>query len=128
MSSAIATVSESNATRDVNSLAAMHFDDIHLVRTRCESLIENENVKQKREFQDWILATYEEYYLQGEEIQSQDRKVKKKHSVRFDDSLLISYGDEEEDRKNTGDENTLQESFTIHLGSQMKQMYNIRLL
>jgi len=82
MSTAIATCSQGDgnaaATRDVNSLAAMHFDDIHLSRTRYESLIESENLKQKREFRDWILATYEEYFLQAEENATLDKKMKKK--------------------------------------------------
>jgi len=116
-------------TIDVNSLAAVHFDDAHLVRTRWQSLIESENLKQKREFRDWIVGMYQDFYIQTEEEKQKKEKekgFKKKHSVRFDDSLMISYGDDA--ASSNKEETILQESFTIHLGSQIKQMYNIRVM
>jgi len=128
------TVSQSgvNSTANVNSLAAVHFDNSSLVRTRWESILESENLKQKREFRDWIVHTYQDYYIEAAEEQNQNQKrgkgMKKKLSVRFDETLMISYGDDDHNETSANDGAILQESFTIHLGSQMKQMYNIRLM
>lgn len=46
----------------------------------------------------------------------------------FIDSLMISYRDETGAEGGSGEDSYIQESFTIHLGSQLKQTYNIRLL
>jgi hypothetical protein len=130
MNSAVSQATQNNSTADVNALASLHFDEAHLVRTRWESLIESDKLKQKREYRDWVVHTYQDYFLEAEEQnQVKDKKAyKKKLSVRFDDSLMISYGDEDSGADCASEDSYLQESFTIHLGSQMKQMYNIRLL
>jgi hypothetical protein len=137
MSSTI-SLSQNDNSVDINALAAVHFDDANFARTKWESLIESENLKQKREFREWIVRQYEDYSLEAEEQQLQQsqpnpnptgkgKRIKKKHSVRFDETLMISY-DEDETKANPAIDQILQESFTIHLGSQMKQMYNIRVL
>ncbi|CAL8080827.1 unnamed protein product [Orchesella dallaii] len=135
MTAAISMASQNNTTTDVNTLATIHFDEAHLVQTRWESLIENENAKQKREFRDWVVKTYQDYFLEAEEQQNNttsssctgNKRNKKKYSVRFDETLMISYGDEDIKEPHRED-SYLEESFTIHLGSQMKQTYNIRLM
>lgn len=134
MTAAISMANHKNSTTDVNTLATIHFDEAHMVQTRWESLIESENAKQKREFCDWVVKTYQDYYLETEENQNGgsiasngNKKNKKKLSVRFDDSLMISYEDDDSKQPHRED-SFMEESFTIHLGSQMKQTYNIRLL
>jgi len=119
--------SQQRTEADVNNLATVHIDESHMIQTRWESLIESEKEEQKRELRDWVMKTYQEYYIQSEE-QIQNKEKKKKHTVRFDESLMISYGDEESSNGPATDDHILQESFTIHLGSQMKQTYNIRLM
>lgn len=110
-----------------------------MIFTRWESLIEGDKSSQKREFRSWVVTTYQDYYIENAEEQGNGggignssnakKNFKKKLSVRFDDSLMISYRDDEIGRDGGGTgEDYLQESFTIHLGSQMKQTYNIRLL
>lgn len=133
MTSAISMANQNNSTTDVNTLATIHFDEAHLVQTRWESLLESENLKQKWEFRDWVVKTYQDYYLEAEEQQQNNgactgnKKNKKKLSVRFDETRMISYCDEETKEPHRED-SYLEESFTIHLGSQMKQTYNIRLM
>ena len=126
MANALSNLNLNNSTTDVNSLAMIHTEEAHMIRTRWQSLLEAENVKQKRELRDWVVRNHQDYFIEAEELSKKGGK--KKHTVRFDESLMISYNDEDTAGSGGGDENILQESFTIHLGSQMKQMYNIRLL
>ncbi|XP_021946014.1 protein C12orf4 isoform X2 [Folsomia candida] len=134
LKSAVGQATQNGTTADTSALQRLHMEEEHMVTTRWESLIESEKASQKREFRSWVVHTYQDYYIENAEEQdaggagNSKKNMKKKLSVRFDDSLMISYRDETGAEGGSGEDSYIQESFTIHLGSQLKQTYNIRLL
>lgn len=102
---------------EVNVLASRHFDNTQLVQSKWASEMSALHTIQKREFVEWIFKTYEDYQTSGSIdpiFSNRDRSV-----------TQSSKATEDEWEPEPGQ---MEESFTIHLGAQMKQMHNLRLL
>lgn len=114
MEKAVESVGTLTTDKDVNDLAVTHLENIQMVESKWESEISALRELQKREFQEWVAKVHEDYHALG-------------GSVRFLTKGGDADGLEGSDHWSSG-QSRLEESFTIHLGAQMKQMHNLRLL
>jgi len=94
---------------DVNALATHQIDEKELLISKYESEIANLHQEQYREFRSWVMTVHEEFKTTN--------SIPKGAFPRSDSSFSMSSQPEV---------STLQESFTITLGAQMKQMHNLR--
>lgn len=101
----------------VNQLAQRHIDNSQLISGKWSSELSNLRDTQKREFREWVLKVHED-------TQSPSKSTSYLNRVR---ALSSSLPEAEEDERGP---NTIrmEESFTIHLGAQMKTTHNLRLL
>ncbi|KAK8403958.1 hypothetical protein O3P69_000187 [Scylla paramamosain] len=110
MSSTVSKVGVHLTDDDVNNLAARHLEDSQLLEVQWDSTISVLRENQKREFK-----TFVEESFAGREVTT---PVTPKDFIKGDtESVLVE-----------SSEPSQEESFTIHLGAQMKQMHNLRLL
>nr|CAD7446414.1 unnamed protein product [Timema bartmani]CAD7458723.1 unnamed protein product [Timema tahoe] len=100
--------------QEINNMAARHFEDQNLLQGRWNSEVDTLKESQKREYRDWLMKLLEDHHtnitLPTESLLTSKRG-------------LFTSSSQENERSSR-----LEESFTIHLGSQMKQMHNIRIL
>lgn len=89
--------------KDVNDLAASHFEDQNLVHGKWNSEVDALKESQRKDYREWLMKLLEEQ-----------------------ETASLSHFSPLEPSKDTAP--ILEESFTIHLGSQLKQMHNIRIL
>ncbi|XP_052688004.1 protein C12orf4 homolog [Crassostrea angulata] len=101
----------------VNQLAQRHIDNSQLISGKWSSELSNLRDTQKREFREWVLKVHED-------TQSPSKSTSYLNRVR---ALSSSLPEAEENERGP---NTIrmEESFTIHLGAQMKTTHNLRLL
>jgi len=94
---------------DVNALATHQIDEKELLMSKYESEIDNLHQEQYREFRSWVMTVHEEFKTTN--------NIPVGAFPRSDSSFSMSSQPEV---------TLLQESFTITLGAQMKQMHNLR--
>lgn len=101
----------------VNQLAQRHIDNSQLISGKWSSELSNLRDTQKREFREWVLKVHEDTL-------SPSKSTSYLNRVR---ALSSSLPEAEENERGP---NTIrmEESFTIHLGAQMKTTHNLRLL
>ncbi|XP_042894810.2 ferry endosomal RAB5 effector complex subunit 3 isoform X1 [Parasteatoda tepidariorum] len=117
MERAVPKVGISLTDRDINDMATRHFTETENITEYWDRKISNLKETQKREFHEWVLKVHEDYqsgfgspgYLQRVRALSEAAPV-------------------EDDSDWTPQPQRMEESFTIHLGSQLKLMHNLRLL
>lgn len=97
--------------QDVNSLASQQLDEKELLLSKYESELATLHQSQYREFREWVMCVHEEYRT------SNQRPVG--IFPRSESSFSMSSQTEV---------SALQESFTVTLGAQMKQMHNLRIV
>jgi len=97
--------------KDINTLATQHVDERELLLSKYESELATLHQKQYSEFRQWVMCVHEEYKTTNQNPLG--------FSQRSQSSFSISSQTEV---------SALQESFTITLGAQMKQMHNLRLI
>ncbi|XP_022915140.1 ferry endosomal RAB5 effector complex subunit 3 [Onthophagus taurus] len=106
---------------DINALIGKHFDDQTLLQAKLHSEIDTLKEAQRREYREWLMQMLE---------QSQANKSlptpKTSPLAPIPPSLILATSTIS--RQSTIENQILEESFTIHLGSQLKQMHNIRIL
>lgn len=110
MSSTVSKVGVHLTDDDVNNLAARHLEDSQLLEVQWDSTISVLRENQKREFK-----TFVEESFAGREVTT---PVTPKDFIKGDTEAVLVESSEP----------SQEESFTIHLGAQMKQMHNLRLL
>lgn len=93
---------------DVNSLASHQMDEKQLLISKFESELDNLHQEQYREFRRWVMTVHEEFKTSGG-LPGVFPRSESSFSVSSQPEIL-----------------SLQESFTVTLGSQMKQMHNLR--
>lgn len=93
-------------SEDINNLLAQQYSTQNYVRKRYESELEAKRGHQKNEYRNWITSQVSELF--------QSSPVSTPLGNRS--SMFISQ------------QPSMEESFTIHLGSQLKHMHNIRIL
>ncbi|XP_037084669.1 protein C12orf4-like [Pollicipes pollicipes] len=102
----------SRSPEHVNALAAQQFDDSQLVQSRWESHLLTLRQTQRENFWNWLTGVHERVQLGDTDI---PRPVAPPTSAQSEPVPPPPPP-------------ALEESFTIHLGTQLKQMYNLRLL
>lgn len=115
MEKAVPKVGISLTDQDINDMATRHFAETQSITDFWEHKIGNLKETQKREFREWVVKVHEDYqsgcgspgYLQRVRALSEAVPV---------------------DSDWTPQPQRMEESFTIHLGSQLKLMHNLRLL
>ncbi|KAK7113652.1 FERRY endosomal RAB5 effector complex subunit 3-like [Littorina saxatilis] len=115
MEVALQHVGESYRDDDINSLAQRHFDNMQLGEGKWAGELSQLREEQKREYHDWVHRVFED--TQAANTPSYVQRL------RTVSATLPAAEDEERQVQNR-----LEESFTIHLGAQMKTTHNLRLL
>lgn len=106
MESKINQLDITTTSEDINNLLAQQYSTQSYVRKRYESELEAKRGHQKNEYRNWITSQVSELF--------QSSPVATPLGNRS--SMFISQ------------QPSMEESFTIHLGSQLKHMHNIRIL
>lgn len=104
--------------QDVNSLAAQHFESQQDLENKWSNELKQSTAIQKQEYQEWVIKLHQD--LKNPNNSSLSEEIKVQPSM-FRESVETIGRIYEEQRK-------LEESFTIHLGAQLKTMHNLRLL
>uniref|UniRef100_A0A8D8BGN9 Protein C12orf4 homolog n=1 Tax=Culex pipiens TaxID=7175 RepID=A0A8D8BGN9_CULPI len=95
-------------SENINHILAKQYGMQNMIRKQCESELESTKGHQKYEYRDWITTHIDENFL-AESTESPTQ-------IRNRWSMISTQGP------------SMEESFTIHLGSQLKHMHNIRIL
>nr|XP_012788633.1 unnamed protein product [Sorex araneus] len=104
--------------QDVNSLAAQHFESQQVLENKWSNELKQSTAIQKQEYQEWVIKLHQDLKNPNNSSLSEEIKVQPN---QFRESAEANGRIYEEQRK-------LEESFTIHLGAQLKTMHNLRLL
>ncbi|XP_007935379.1 protein C12orf4 homolog [Orycteropus afer afer] len=104
--------------QDVNSLAAQHFESQQDLENKWTNELKQSTAIQKQEYQEWVIKLHQDLKNPNNSSLSEEIKVQ---PSQFRESVEANGRIYEEQRK-------LEESFTIHLGAQLKTMHNLRLL
>ncbi|XP_048191180.1 LOW QUALITY PROTEIN: protein C12orf4 homolog [Perognathus longimembris pacificus] len=104
--------------QDVNSLAAQHFESQQDLENKWANELKQSTAIQKQEYQEWVIKLHQDLKNPNNSSLSEEIKVQ---PSQFGESVEAVGRMYEEQRK-------LEESFTIHLGAQLKTMHNLRLL
>ncbi|XP_076331224.1 FERRY endosomal RAB5 effector complex subunit 3-like isoform X1 [Tachypleus tridentatus] len=118
MEMAVEKVGVVYSDQDINSMAARHFEETERVTEDWNERISRTKEIQRREFREWVTKVHEDYDCGGgsrENTQSRLRAVSEALPLGREDLW-------------TTHQMAMEESFTIHLGSQLKTMHNLRLL
>ncbi|XP_034949051.1 protein C12orf4 homolog isoform X2 [Chelonus insularis] len=122
MSLAVEALEAGSTERSINEMTARHFEEQSLLQGHWGSRIDALKLEQRRQYRNWIMRLLEEQQTNMIPTPVDSPMI----SMPFVPEVLgIS---ERKEVKNISDYPQLEESFTIHLGSQMKQMHNIRIL
>ncbi|XP_006172092.1 protein C12orf4 homolog isoform X2 [Tupaia chinensis] len=104
--------------QDVNALAAQHFESQQDLENKWSNELKQSTAIQKQEYQEWVIKLHQDLKNPNNSSLSEEIKVQ---PSQFRESVEAIGRIYEEQRK-------LEESFTIHLGAQLKTMHNLRLL
>ncbi|XP_010843293.1 PREDICTED: uncharacterized protein C12orf4 homolog isoform X1 [Bison bison bison] len=107
--------------QDVNTLAAQHFESQQVIEdleNKWSNELKQSTAIQKQEYQEWVIKLHQDLKNPNNSSLSEEIKVQPN---QFRESAEANGRVYEEQRK-------LEESFTIHLGAQLKTMHNLRLL
>ncbi|XP_070156363.1 FERRY endosomal RAB5 effector complex subunit 3 isoform X2 [Polyergus mexicanus] len=119
---AVEALEAGSTEKSINDMAGRHFEEQSLLQGYWGSRIDALRLDQRRQYRNWIMRMLEEQ--QTSMIPTPvGSPIIPLPSLR---PALDKFVHSEE--KHTTDYPLLEESFTIHLGSQMKQMHNIRIL
>jgi hypothetical protein len=118
MAQAVEGVHVYSTEQYINQLAAHHFEDQNLLQGQWNSEVDTLKETQRKEYREWLMKMLEEHQTNvtlptpiNSPLTANPQRII--HSGSQEDSMPV---------------HRLEESFTIHLGSQMKQMHNIRIL
>ncbi|XP_036370834.1 protein C12orf4 homolog isoform X1 [Octopus sinensis] len=103
----------------INQIAQHHFEQTQVVNSKWASELSNRHETQKREYRNWVMKVHEDTQA----------TVGSPHPVRRVRAMTASALPEAEEDERIGRSRIrLEESFTIHLGAQMKTTHNLRLV
>ncbi|CAD5123313.1 unnamed protein product [Dimorphilus gyrociliatus] len=111
----LATMGSRYTDEEINRITHQQFEKIQMLESKWESELTALYDKQRREYREWLLEVH------------QDLKTGNDLSHLLDENMLSSqsiYGQD----NSIANENRLEESFTIHLGAQLKTTHNLRLV
>ncbi|XP_048466242.1 protein C12orf4 homolog isoform X1 [Rhincodon typus] len=101
--------------QDVNSVAAQHFESQQVLENKWAHELKQLMAIQKQEYQEWVIKLHQDMQNPNNSTVSEEIKVKQSQSTVANERMI-------EERP------LLEESFTIHLGAQLKTMHNLRLM
>ncbi|XP_060741164.1 protein C12orf4 homolog [Tachysurus vachellii] len=104
--------------QDVNTVAAQHFDAQQVLENKWSSELKQVTGIQKQEYQEWVVKLHQDLRNPNNSTITEEIKVQPGQLTEV--SELGARGFEEHRQ--------LEESFTIHLGAQLKTMHNLRLV
>uniref|UniRef100_A0A0C9RB08 CL004_0 protein n=1 Tax=Fopius arisanus TaxID=64838 RepID=A0A0C9RB08_9HYME len=122
MKLAVEALEAGSTEKSINEMAARHFEEQSLLQGHWGSRVDALKLEQRRQYRNWIMRLLEEQQTNMLPTPVESPMVPMPLAPE-----LMSNNDSKTAR-NTSDMPQLEESFTIHLGSQMKQMHNIRIL
>lgn len=118
MNKVMQELGKSLSDQDVNSVAAQHFESQQILENKWSTELKQLSTIQKQEYQEWVIKLHQDLKNPNNSFISEEIKVQQSHlleSTETSHSLYEEHGQ-------------LEESFTIHLGAQLKTMHNLRLL
>ncbi|CAB0028592.1 unnamed protein product [Trichogramma brassicae] len=118
---AVETLETGSTEKSINNMAGRHFEEQSLMQGQWCSKIDSLKLEQRRHYRNWIMRLLEEQQTNMLPTPVESPTVPLPLGSGCDGFVII-------DEKSLTEYQQLEESFTIHLGSQMKQMHNIRIL
>ncbi|XP_078048100.1 FERRY endosomal RAB5 effector complex subunit 3 [Augochlora pura] len=122
MRKAVEALEAGSTEKSINEMAGRHFEEQSLMQGHWGSRVDALKLEQRRQYRNWIMRLLEEQQtnmlptpMGSPMVSTPPIRPALDNFVHIED-------------KTTADYPILEESFTIHLGSQMKQMHNIRIL
>uniref|UniRef100_A0AAR2KKD0 CL004 protein n=1 Tax=Pygocentrus nattereri TaxID=42514 RepID=A0AAR2KKD0_PYGNA len=103
---------------DVNTVAAQHFDAQQVLENKWASELKQVTGIQKQEYQEWVIKLHQDLHNPNNSTINEEIKVQSGQLAEAGEMGARLF---EEQRQ-------LEESFTIHLGAQLKTMHNLRLV
>ncbi|XP_069484407.1 ferry endosomal RAB5 effector complex subunit 3 isoform X2 [Ambystoma mexicanum] len=118
MNKVMQELGKSLTDQDVNSVAAQHFESQQVLENKWANELKQLTNIQKQEYQEWVMKLHQDLKNPNNSTISEEIKVQPSQLRGLVDATARIF---EEQR-------SLEESFTIHLGAQLKTMHNLRLL
>uniref|UniRef100_A0A4W5JPC3 FERRY endosomal RAB5 effector complex subunit 3 n=1 Tax=Hucho hucho TaxID=62062 RepID=A0A4W5JPC3_9TELE len=104
--------------QDVNAVASQHFDAQQVLENKWANELKQVTHIQKQEYQEWVIKLHQDMQNPNNSTINEEIKVQPSQLTEEAEPGARLY---EEQRQ-------LEESFTIHLGAQLKTMHNLRLV
>ncbi|XP_012677776.1 protein C12orf4 homolog [Clupea harengus] len=104
--------------QDVNAVASQHFDAQQVLESKWATELKHVTGIQKQEYQEWVIKLHQDLKNPNNSTINEEIKVQTNQLTESPESGSCLF---EEQRQ-------LEESFTIHLGAQLKTMHNLRLV
>eukprot|EP00118_Oscarella_pearsei_P003682 m.15328 g.15328 ORF g.15328 m.15328 type:complete len:567 (+) comp26306_c0_seq1:1470-3170(+) len=123
MEKAVQNIDSQHSDQDVTRLAARHYEEMELFNVRWQSSLSELQESQRREYRAWV-ATVREEQLKLDTSGSIGDFLRSSAQMSMGGSGRIA----EIDSSGSEPSVHLEESFTIHLGAQLKAEHNLRLL
>ncbi|GLV42953.1 uncharacterized protein CBL_20509 [Carabus blaptoides fortunei] len=122
MNKAVDSLNSNNSTTEkyINDLVAKHFEHFSMLQGKWSSELDTMKEVQRREYRDWIMQILEENQTNSSLPTPSNSPLNTSSNIPFADNAVTN--------REYSEAQILEESFTIHLGSQLKQMHNIRIL
>ncbi|CAL9697198.1 unnamed protein product [Knipowitschia caucasica] len=105
--------------QDVNAVASQHFDTQQELENKWTSELKQVTGIQKQEYQEWVIKLHQD-------LQKSNNSSQINEEIKVQPSQLSEEGDS--GSRMFDEQPLLEESFTIHLGAQLKTMHNLRLV
>lgn len=115
MQNAVRNLGTTYTDDQINQLAQLHFENSQMIEGKWQSELKNQQEVQKKEYRDWVMKVHED--TQTSATPKYMQKVR---------AMTSTLPDAEEEERTA--QIRMEESFTIHLGAQMKTTHNLRVL
>ncbi|XP_056630066.1 protein C12orf4 [Diorhabda sublineata] len=117
MNNAVDRLDKDMTESKINELVARHYETHSLLQAKLNSELDTLKEAQRREYREWLMQMLEQ--------KQTNSSLPTPNSPLVPPEILMPCYRIDRDIQDTP---ILEESFTIHLGSQLKQMHNIRIL
>ncbi|XP_049580349.1 ferry endosomal RAB5 effector complex subunit 3 isoform X1 [Syngnathus scovelli] len=104
---------------DVNAVASQHFDAQQVLENKWVTELKQVTCIQKQEYQAWVIKLHED-------LQKSNNSSQINEEIKVQSSPLSEPSDSGD--RMFEEKPQMEESFTIHLGAQLKTMHNLRLV
>ncbi|CAL8260270.1 unnamed protein product [Merluccius merluccius] len=118
MSSVMQELGNTLSDHDVNTVASQHFEAQQVLENRWVSELKHMSEIQKKEYQEWVIKLHQDLQKSTNSSKINEEIMMQPSQLEDSDPAARLY----EERP------LLEESFTIHLGAQLKTMHNLRLV